>query len=235
MDLTGARVLVTGGGRRLGAAIARDLAAAGCDIAIGCHGSRVAAERVRAEIRDLGRRSSVVVADLAIAADARRAVDEAADALGGLDAIVHGASGGFRPITLADLEPADVDVALGPAVTGTLFLAQGAAERLTPGGALVLIGDVSALNGWPSFLPHSAAKGALRALTSGLARALAPTIRVAIIHPGTVLPGDVPDDHPTLVGRSGRPADVCAAIRYLLTADFVTGAEIVVDGGRSLR
>ena len=106
-------------------------------------------------------------------------------------------------------------------------------------GSIVVIGDVAGVRGWPSYLPHSAAKGAQRALVSGLARAMAPRHRINVVHPGTVLPPDEmdPDALERVVtriplGRVGEPADIAAAVRYLLTADYVTGTELVVDGGR---
>lgn len=100
----------------------------------------------------------------------------------------------------------------------------------------MFIGDIAGIAGWPSFLPHSAAKGALRPLVRGLARSLAPRIRVSIVHPGTVLlpDGDDGDELSRAVPlqRLGEPADIAGAVRYLLTAPYVTGTELVVDGGR---
>jgi pteridine reductase len=155
---------------------------------------------------------------------------------------VHCASGGFAPRPLAELTEEDVDEALGATLRGALFVAQAAAEHLADGGAVVFIGDLAALRGWPAFLAHSAAKGGLRPLTSGLARALAPRVRVSMVHPGTVLPkeGTTPeqaarDVEATLLRRAGSPQDVSRAVRYLLEAPFVTGEELVVDGGRRLK
>ena len=102
-----------------------------------------------------------------------------------------------------------------------------------------MIGDVAGVRGWPSYLPHSAAKGAQRTLVSGLTRSLAPRHRINIVHPGTVLPPDDADGaalerivERIPLSRLGTPADIAGAVRYLLTADYVTGAELVVDGGR---
>ena len=121
-------------------------------------------------------------------------------------------------------------------------MAQAAAEHLADGGAIVFIGDLAALRGWPAFLAHSAAKGGLRPLTSGLARALAPRVRVSMVHPGTVLPEERTTPgaagarrRGTLLRRAGAPQDVSRAVRYLLEAPFVTGEELVVDGGRRLK
>ncbi len=233
MELDGARILVCGGGRRLGRAIAEDLAAAGCHVAVS---SRRAVDPVAARP---GRTALALTADLADASDALRVVHEAAIGLGGLDGVVYAAGGAFTPTDLADITPELVEDALGSVVRGLVFVAQAAQAELTDGGAIIVIGDVAAMRGWPSYLPHSAAKGAQRALVSGLARALAPRHRINAVHPGTVLPPDeLPDDALERIvtriplGRIGEPSDVAGAVRYLLTADYVTGAEIVVDGGR---
>jgi pteridine reductase len=242
VEVPGARILVTAGSRRLGAAIADDLARAGAHVAVTYRSSRSDAEAVQERIEAHGVRSALVAADMARAADARQAPLAAAEALGGLDAVVHSASGGFAPKPLAELTEDDFETAIGATLRGALFVAQGAAECLSDGGAIVFVGDLAALRGWPAFLAHSAAKGGLRPLASGLARALAPRVRVGLVHPGTVLPEahKTAEDELALLEESplkrlGEPADVCRAIRYLLEAPFVTGEELIVDGGRSVR
>ena len=239
-DLRDRRILVTAGSRRLGAAVAVDLAAHGAGVAITYRTSSADAESVVARVRAHGVAGHAVRVDLADGTAARAAVLEAADRLGGLDGVVHCASAGFRPRPLAELTPADFEEAIGATLRGGLFVAQGAAERLDEGGAIIFVGDVAAVHGWPAYLPHSAAKAGLRALTGGLARALGPRgIRVAIVHPGTVLPPEGSDAEALAaearrlpLRRIGTPDDVAGAVRYLLSAPFVTGAELVVDGGR---
>ncbi len=229
VDLPDAKILVTGGGRRLGAAIALDLAAAGASVCVTYRSAppddALAAAGVQA-----------VRADLAVPAEAIAAVEEAARLLGGLDGVVHGASAGFRAVALADITPELFEEAIGATLRGGLFVAQAAGRLVSDGGAIVFIGDVAGISGWPSFLPHSAAKGALRPLVRGLARSLGPRIRVTIVHPGTVLlpEGDDGDELSRNVPlqRLGEPSDIAGAVRYLLTAPYVTGTELVVDGGR---
>ena len=186
-----------------------------------------------------GRETAALIADLADPDQARNVVTAAADALGGLDGIVYAAAGAFTPTPLAEITPALVEEALGSIVRGLIFVAQSAQTVLSDGGSLVVIGDVAAVRGWPSYLPHSAAKGSQRTLVSGLARSLAPRHRINLIHPGTVLPPDSSDAaslerivERIPLGRIGSPTDIAGAVRYLLTADFVTGTELVVDGGR---
>ncbi|MEI6688613.1 MAG: SDR family oxidoreductase [Thermoleophilia bacterium] len=233
MELDGARVLVCGGGRRLGRAIAEDLAAAGCSVAVS---SRNSVDPVPVAA---GRTGIALRADLADAAQARTVVTDAATGLGGLDGIVYAPGGAFTPTALEDITPELVEDALGSVVRGLIFVAQAAESVLSDGGSIVVIGDVAAMRGWPSYLPHSAAKGAQRALVSGLARALAPRHRINVVHPGTVLPPDEVDEDALErivtripLGRIGSPTDITGAVRYLLTADYVTGTELVVDGGR---
>jgi pteridine reductase len=239
MDLLSARILVTGGSRRLGAELAVDLAAHGSDVCVTWRTSQRDADNTVERIRAHGVEGHAVHADLADAEQARACVHAAAELLGGLDAVVHGASGGFVPTPLAAITPALFEEAIGATLRGGLFVAQAAAEVVAEGGAIVFIGDVAGIAGWPSFLPHSAAKGALRPLVRGLARSLGPALRVAMVHPGTVLLPDG-DDADALalevpLRRVGQPSDVAGAVRYLLTAPFVTGAELVLDGGRLVR
>jgi NAD(P)-dependent dehydrogenase (short-subunit alcohol dehydrogenase family) len=229
VDLADARILVTGGGRRLGAAIALDLAA---------HGARVCVTHRSAPPTDAIDAAGIhaVSADLADPAAAVAAVEEAARLLGGLDAVVHAASAGFRPTDLQAITPELFEEAIGATLRGGLFVAQAAGRLIADGGAIVFIGDIAGVTGWPSFLPHAAAKGALRPLVRGLSRALGPGIRVSIVHPGTVLlpDGDEGDElsRGVPLQRMGEPSDIEGAVRYLLTAPYVTGTELVVDGGR---
>jgi NAD(P)-dependent dehydrogenase (short-subunit alcohol dehydrogenase family) len=229
VDLPDAKILVTGGARRLGAAIAHDLAAVGAHVCVTYRSAPPDASLAAAGIQ-------AVHADLADPAQAVAAVEEAARLLSGLDGVVHAASGGFRGVPLQEVTPELFEEAIGATLRGGLFVAQAAGRLVSDGGAIVFIGDIAGIAGWPSFLPHSAAKGALRPLVRGLARSLGPRIRVSIVQPGTVLlPEGSEGDELTRaipLQRVGEPSDVAGAVRYLLTAPYVTGAELVVDGGR---
>ena len=177
--------------------------------------------------------------DLSRADSARALVDRAAAELGGLDVVINAASAGFVPKRFEDLSEADVDAALGATVKGSFFVTQAAARHLREsGGLVVMIEDVAAYQPWPSFAAHCAAKAAQSMLTRVLARALAPEVRVCGVAPGPVAIG--PDQEArrgaeTVLGRVGSPGDVANAILYLAGATFVTGATIVVDGGRLLQ
>jgi pteridine reductase len=212
------RTLLTGGTGKLGAAVAERLRAEGWQV--------VAA----------GRRDG----DVSRAADARALVERAAGELGGLDIVINGASAGFEPKRFEQVEEADVDEALGATVKGSFFVTQAAAPHLLEsGGLVVMVEDVAAYQPWPSFAAHCAAKAAQAMLTRTLAKALAPGVRVCGIAPGPVAlePGDDVERRAaeTVLGRVGTPGDVAEAIVYLAGADFVTGASLVVDGGRLLQ
>ena len=210
--------LVTGGTGRVGSAVAARLEA---------DGFRVLAA---------GRRDG----DLSTAAGARAQVERAAAELGGLDLVVHAASDGFEPRSVEEVSEEDWDAAFGATAKGSFFVAQAAAPHLRGSelGLLVLVEDVAAYQPWPSFAPHCAAKAAQAMLTRVLARALAPDVRVCGVAPGPVAVEPEQEERraaETVLGRIGSPEDVAGAVAYLVSAPFVTGTSLVVDGGRLLR
>ena len=168
----------------------------------------------------------------------RALVERAADELGGLDLLVHAAGDGFEPKPFEQVTEEDWDAAFGVTAKGSFFLAQAAAPHLRSGGGVViLIEDVAAYQAWPSFAAHSAAKAAQAMLTRVLARALAPEVRVCGVAPGPVAVEAGQEERraaETLLGRIGDPGDVADAVVFLAQAGFVTGASLVVDGGRLL-
>lgn len=212
------RALLTGGTGKLGAALARRLRSEGWNV-------------LAAGSRD---------GNVARAADARALVARAAGELGGLDVVVNGASAGFEPRRFEDVSEEDVEAALGATVKGSFFVTQAAAPHLrTSRGLVVMLEDVAAYQPWASFAAHCAAKAAQAMLTRTLAKALAPTIRVCGVAPGTVAlePGDDVERRAaeSALRRVGTSDDVAEAILYLAGARFVTGTSIVVDGGRLLQ
>jgi pteridine reductase len=211
------RALVTGGTGRVGTAIAARLAAEGWAV--------VAAGRAEG--------------DVARPDHARALVEGAAAELGGLDLLVNGASEGFLPKDVLELTEHDWDLAFGATAKGSFFVTQAAAPHLREAhGAVVMIEDVAAYQPWPSFAAHCAAKAAQAMLTRVFARSLAPEVRVCGVAPGPV--AVAPDQEErraaeTALGRVGSPEDIAGAVVYLAGADFVTGASLVVDGGRLLQ
>jgi|SRR5215210_2342585 len=211
------RALVTGGTGRVGSAIAARLEAAGYGV------------------RATGRADG----DVGRAGEAHALVERVADELGGLDLLVHAADEGFQPRAVEDVTEAEWDAALGATTKGAFFVSQAAAPHLRRArGAIVMIEDVAAYQAWPSFAPHCAAKAAQAMLTRVLARALAPEVRVCGVAPGPVAVARDQEERraaETLLGRIGSPEDVAAAVVFLAGAGFVTGATLVVDGGRLLQ
>jgi pteridine reductase len=177
--------------------------------------------------------------DLSTVGGARGVVETAAERLGGLDLLVNGASEGFRPLPIEQVQEDDWDAAFGATAKGTFFVTQAAAPLLRDArGVVVMIEDVAAYQPWPSFAAHCAAKAAQAMLTKVFARALAPEVRVCGIAPGSVAIESEQIERraaETLVGRVGSPDDVADAVVFLAGADFVTGTTLVVDGGRLLQ
>jgi pteridine reductase len=177
--------------------------------------------------------------DVAEVEQARALVERAAEELGGLDLLVNAAGEGFAPHAVEELTEADWDAAFGATAKGTFFVSQAAAPHLRASkGCIVMVEDVAAYQPWPSFAAHSAAKAAQAMLTRVLARALAPEVRVCGVTPGSVAVERGQEERraaETLLGRVGSPEDVAEAVVYLARADFVTGATLVVDGGRLLQ
>lgn len=239
MEIKGKVALVTGGARRVGRALALALADAGADVVVNYNASADAAAGTVADIEARGRRAVAIQADVARRPDAARLIAGAERAMGRLDILVNSASL-FERTPLLEISEAEWDRVLGVNLKAPFLLAQAAAPLLARdgGGIIVNIVDLSALQPWPSFAHHSVSKAGLLHLTRVLARSLAPDVRVNSIAPGTVLPPDGTEGEDgserRVIGREGEPADVAAALLYLVRADFVTGENLVVDGGRML-
>lgn len=233
-------VLVTGGARRIGAAIVQRLARSGHAVAIHCHASRAGAEALADEIVAQGGRAAVVCADLGDAAQARALVAAAADALGGpVEGLVNNASGfEYDRVPIADYGLLDrhMRVNLGaPLVLASALATQTGLQ----GGAIVNLLDQKVANLNPDFLTYSCSKVALEGATVMLAQALAPHIRVNAVSPGLSLPSlDQSEAEFDGVARHNllrRPVsldDLAATVEHLLTCSSITGQNIFVDCGQ---
>lgn len=242
MDLDGRVALVTGAGRRLGAAIAIGLARAGCDVAVHHHASADGAEETLEAVRAAGRHAERFPGDLRDAAAARALPDQVVRVFGRLDVLVNSAA----IIVRAELEAITPEIwhdTLALNLTATMFVSQGAAPHLkSHHGKIVNLADLAAFEVWPAYLPLNISKAGVVMLTRGLARVLAPDVTVNAVAPGAILP---PDDWPvsarqhlmatTPLKRMGAPDDVVAAVLYFLHNDYVTGVVLPVDGGRLVR
>lgn len=242
--LAGRCVLVTGGAKRLGAAIARKLHAAGASVVVHYRSSREAADSLVAELEALRAGSAMTAAaDLNDLEGLPGLVDSALARFGRLDVLVNNAST-FYPTPVGTITPAQFDDLIGTNLRAPLFLSQAAAPALRAAeGLIVNMVDIHAQRPLRAHPVYSAAKAALVALTRSLARELGPDVRVNAIAPGPVLwpEGDLDDalKHEivakTALKRSGSPDDIArAALFFAAEAPYVTGQVLAVDGGRSL-
>lgn len=240
--LAGRVALVTGAGRRIGQAIAVALGARGMRVVVHYNGSAKGAHDTARLIQDAGGRARIVQADLSDLAAAERLVDRAVDAEGELFALVNSAAIMLRT-PVGDTTPRAWEEMFAINVRAPYFLAQRAAPALRSArGVIVNIADLAAFETWPAYVPHAMTKAAIVQMTRGLARALAPEVRVNAVAPGVVLLPDAWGEEDaerlratTPLQRLGTPDDVAGAVAYLLEADYVTGEVITVDGGRRIR
>jgi pteridine reductase len=242
MELRGKVALVTGGGRRVGRALAEALAGKGATVAIHYNESATGAKEAVEAIEESGGRARAFGADLGNPEAPAALVKQVVDAFGALDVLINSAAIMVRtPFGEVDAKTWDQMFALN--LRAPFFLAQAAAPHLKKArGAIVNISDLAAFETWPGYVPHGITKAGINQMTKNLARILAPEVRVNGIAPGTVLLPDgwTKDDSARLsettpLGRSGSPGDVTSAMLYLLDADYVTGETIIVDGGRHIR
>jgi NAD(P)-dependent dehydrogenase (short-subunit alcohol dehydrogenase family) len=234
--------LVTGAARRIGRAIALDLAAAGFKLAVHYSTSKAEAESLVAEIKAQGGQAVALKADLADEAQVSGLLGHASDALGPIGLLVNNASL-FERDTVQDASRQSWDRHMEVNLRAPFVLIQDFARRL-PEAALGLVVNILDQRVWnltPHFTSYTLSKAGLWTLSQTLALALAPRIRVNAIGPGPVLPSarqtpaqfaaqaaDLPLGHPT------SPAEVAAAIRFLLASPSITGQMIALDGGQHL-
>lgn len=243
---TGRVALVTGGAKRIGAAVVRALASRGYSVAIHCHGALAEARALAAELEAAGLPSLAVTANLRDEGPVRAMVHRVADHFGRIDAVVTCAAiwvpGPLEEVTADDLR-AHFDVNC----VGTFIVAQEAGAVMVgqeTGGAIVMLGDQAIDRPAPDYAAYFPSKGAIPTLARSLAVEFTrrnPRIRVNCVLPGPVtLPAGMDSAARaaviagTLVGREGTPEHVAHAVLFLVENDFVTGACLPVDGGRSI-
>lgn len=243
-DTTPGTALITGAGRRIGKAIALDLARHGWRIGVHYASSRDAAESVAAEIRASGKGVAAVAlgADLADASAAAALVPQCAAVLGAPTLLVNSAAL-FLDDRIETLDPAQWDRQLAVNLRAPMLLAKAFAAGLPAGhqGAIINIVDQRVWRLTPDYFSYTVAKAGLYAATQTLAQALAPRIRVNAIGPGPVLanvhqtPAEFEQEvSATLLERATPPAEIAAAVRYILDAPSMTGQMIVLDAGQHL-
>lgn len=246
------KVLVTGGAKRLGRAMALYLAQRGFDVAVHYAGSDAAAEDTASAIRAMGRRAATLQADLLDEAQSAQLVGRAADALDGpLTLLVNNASifehDRIDSATRTSWDRHFESNLRAPFVLMQDFAAQApgaiadeAGEPVAQAMVLNMI-DQRVRKLTPEFMTYTLAKSALWTLTQTAAQGLAPDIRVNAIGPGPTLKGARQSEQhfenqrqATILNRGAGEGDICAALGYFLDSPGVTGQLLCVDGGQHL-
>jgi pteridine reductase len=241
----GKTVLITGGAKRVGAAICRRLHAAGANLMLHYRASAGEARLLQAELNHTRPKSvALIQADLLDLPKLPSVVEQTLQSFGRLDALVNNASS-FFPTPVGEITEANWTDLIGTNLQVPLFLAQAAAPALRKSqGAIVNLSDIHAERPLKNYVIYSIAKAGLAGLTRSLARELAPDVRVNAVAPGPIL---WPDDESfdelsrqriishTPLKREGTPDDIARAVHFLLAeADYITGETINVDGGRNM-
>jgi NAD(P)-dependent dehydrogenase (short-subunit alcohol dehydrogenase family) len=239
---TGQVVLITGAAKRIGRCIALTMAQRGWDVAIHFNQSDSEARALEKEIVAMGRRAFCVGANLSDQDAVKQIIPRVVAGLGGVDCVVNNASV-FEVDTAADFSQAVLDHHMHINLAAPVLLAQAlhqvtAQDKQT---CVVNILDQKIFNLNPDFLSYTLSKAALQCATTTLAQALAPTVRVVGIAPGTTLASTHQDEHNfkqthqvAALNQSSTPQDIADAVHYLASARAITGTILAVDGGQHL-
>jgi 3-oxoacyl-[acyl-carrier protein] reductase len=235
--------LITGSSDRVGKAIGLELARNGARVVIHYHTNKRMAIRTAQEIEHIGIETTLVQGDLSLKNDWQRIRNEILDKFNRIDILVNNAAI-FRETPFFDTKETDWDnlininlksVFLGCQVIGKWMYDKGS-------GKIINISDIASETIWPNYIPYCVSKAGVTTITKGLAKALAPNVLVNCIAPGTVLLANDYDKNleETLIKRTplkriGSPQDIANTVLFLIEgSDFINGAVIKVDGGRSL-
>ena len=239
-------ILITGGAKRVGASICRELHAHGANLMIHYNTSKQEARSLQAAL-NLQRPDSVAIiqGDLLNIAIMPTLVNETVNQFGKLDILINNAST-YRPTEVGNINEENWEDLVGSNLKAPMFLAQAAAVELKKNqGCIVNITDMHIEHPKKGYVVYSVAKAGLVTLTKSLAQELSPEVRVNAVAPGPVL---WPDNNPqfdevyrqrvisqTLLKRVGEPTDVAKAVKFLAAdAPYITGHVLAVDGGRSI-
>jgi len=237
--LAGQTAVVTGAGRRLGKAIALELARAGANVVVHVNTSLADGEGTVAEVRALGVKAALVRADQRNPVEIECACRAAQEALGPVRYLVNSAAN-WPHVALEKTTPEDFDLAVETNLRGPFFWARylGPEIKRAGGGAIVNIADVTLDRPLVDSIPYALAKAGIITMTYALAKALAPEVRVNAVGPGPIL---LPENYhseaagkdvaATLLKRLGAPKDIAGTTRFLLESDYITGVFLPVDGG----
>lgn len=240
-SLSGKSALVTGGAKRLGQAIALELARAGADVTLTFrHSADDAVETVDA-IEQLGRRGFAVECNVRSEESVRDAIAAVMAEHGRLDILVNNA-GVFQKVALPEITLEQWDEVFETNARGPFLVSREALPHLrAAGGRIVHLGSLGGIRAWASHAHYCASKAALHMLTQAQAKAFAPQVAVNCVAPGFIaMDRDEAEsgEHfaaKTPMGRNGTAEDVARAVLFFASApEFITGQILVVDGGLSL-
>ena len=237
-------IFITGAAKRIGKEIALCFSEMGWNIIIHYNSSKNDAQVLADEINGTNPDSAITVqGNLDVKEDVEKVINEVRDAFPTIDLLINNAST-FYPTPIEDISEEHWDKLVGSNLKGPLFLIKGLKDKLKESkGSIINITDTNLSKGVANYSIYSAAKAGLESITKGLARELAPDIKVNAIAPGAMLePPDVSwtEEQKSKVissiplNRMGSEKDISEAVKFLAKSNYITGQIIKVDGGRSL-
>lgn len=237
-------VFITGAAKRIGKEIALSFKELGWNIIIHYNSSEEDALNLAKEINNTNKNSAITVqGNLDVQEDVNGIIKEVLNAFPSIDLLINNAST-FYPTPIDDISEEHWKKLVGSNLKGPLFLIQGLKQKLKESkGSIINITDTNLSKGVANYSIYSAAKAGLESITKGLARELAPEIKVNAIAPGAMLePPDVTwtEEQKSKViesiplKRMGSEKDIAEAVKFLAQSQYITGQIIKVDGGRSL-
>ena len=243
MKLAGKTAIITGGGRDIGAAAAKKLAAAGANVALSYFESSQGADTVVAEITAAGGKAIAVQADLNVQEGVDKLVKATVDTYGAIDVLVNNAGGLVARKTMAEMDLAHWNKVMTLNLTSTFMMTKACLEHMTKGVIVNLASQAGRDGGGPGSLAYATSKGAVMTMTRGLAKEVGPDVRVNALCPG-MIDTDFHNIHTPDAGRRGFEAnaplkrqghvdDAANLIVFLATDDsaFITGTNIDLNGG----
>jgi len=247
MELKDTTALITGGTMGIGAAVARELAGRGANIAVVARNLGPPAEQLKSDIQQMGRKCLLVAGDMTKPQDCVSAVERTVAELGRLDVLIHNA-GGPSPGGIDDVSPEQWHQTMDLHVNANYYLCRTALPHLRKqdAGAIITISSTAGILGVPGAIAYATAKGAIPQFTRALARDVADdNIRVNCVAPGVVRTRFHDDMTPERreinlqqripLHREGTCEQVAEVVALLVTNDYITGETVVIDGGLTSR
>jgi len=243
LSLEGKTILVIGGAKRIGRAVALECARCGANVVFTFHTSKVEADETLSLLHNLApeRRFAAFPLDVSRADSWKELAEKVDGEFGQVFGMVFCAAI-FERTPMRELSAEDLDRHLATNTKGPYLGCLTFGERLSDGGSIVLFSDIYASKPLANYIPYCVSKAGVEMVAKGFAKALAPRVRVNCLAPGAILPGENDEDSIDVLvsrvpmGRLGRVEEVAAAVVFLLAgASFVTGAVLPLDGGQLLR